>query len=83
MRLREGCRYTLKLIAYVVAKDIPDNSVVIGNPAKIIKTYDEFVLNKKKQYENSKSFDINNEETGQAEIERMKTEIDRTGFIIG
>ena len=27
----------------VVAKDIPDNSVVIGNPCRILCTYDEYV----------------------------------------
>lgn len=27
----------------VVAKDIPDNSVVVGNPCRIICTYDEYV----------------------------------------
>lgn len=32
----------------VVSRDIPDNSVAIGNPAKVICTYDEFVSRKKK-----------------------------------
>ena len=27
----------------VVAKDIPDNSVVIGNPCRVLCTYDEYV----------------------------------------
>ncbi len=27
----------------IVTKDIPDNSVVVGNPAKVIKTFDEYV----------------------------------------
>lgn len=28
----------------VVTKDIPDNSVVTGNPAKVIGTYDDYIL---------------------------------------
>ena len=31
----------------VIAKDIPDNSVVIGNPCRIICTYDEYVAKTK------------------------------------
>jgi len=27
----------------VVTKDIPDNSVVVGNPAKVIGTFEEFL----------------------------------------
>lgn len=41
----------------VVSKDIPDNSVAIGNPAKVICTYDEFVSRKKREFENSPCFD--------------------------
>lgn len=35
----------------VVVKDIPDNSIVGGNPAKVIGSFDEFV---KKRYETTK-----------------------------
>ena len=31
----------------VVTKDIPDNAVVVGNPGKIICTYDDFILKNK------------------------------------
>lgn len=34
----------------VVTKDIPDNSVVVGNPAKIIKTFDEFIEKRDKEF---------------------------------
>lgn len=27
----------------IVAKDVPSNSIVVGNPARIIGTYDDFV----------------------------------------
>ena len=35
----------------VVNKDIPDNSVVVGNPAKVIKNVHEMYLKRKKEYE--------------------------------
>ena len=41
----------------VVSRDIPDNYVAIGNPAKVICTYDEFVSRKKKELENNPCFD--------------------------
>lgn len=41
----------------VVSRDIPDDSVAIGNPAKVICTYDEFVSRKKKELENNPCFD--------------------------
>lgn len=37
----------------VVAKDIPDNSVVAGNPAIIVSTYDKFVEKHKEYIKNS------------------------------
>lgn len=38
----------------VVAKDVPDNCVLVGNPAKIISTYDEFVMKTKNLFNDSK-----------------------------
>ena len=34
----------------VVTKDIPDNSVVVGNPAKVIKTFDEFIEKRDQEF---------------------------------
>lgn len=39
----------------VVTKDVPDNSVVAGNPAKVIETFDEYV---NKRYSSHHSYDI-------------------------
>lgn len=36
----------------VVTKDIPDNSVACGNPARVIKSFDEFKDEKKDNYKN-------------------------------
>ena len=32
----------------IVTKDVPDNSVVAGNPAKVIKSFDEYIEKRKK-----------------------------------
>lgn len=37
----------------IVTKDIPDNSVVVGNPARVIGTYDAYVDKIQKQFESS------------------------------
>lgn len=37
----------------IVTKDIPDNSVAVGNPAIVIGTYDDFVAKNKELFENS------------------------------
>jgi len=42
----------------VVAKDIPSNSVVIGNPAKIICTYDEYIARQKESLKTRPVFSV-------------------------
>lgn len=37
----------------IVTKDIPGNSVVVGNPARVIGTYDDYVNKIKKRFETS------------------------------
>lgn len=37
----------------IVTKDIPDNSVAVGNPARVIGTYDDFVAKNKELFEKS------------------------------
>lgn len=41
----------------VVSKSIPDNSVAVGSPAKVIKTYDEYMEEKAKEVEQGRVFD--------------------------
>ena len=40
----------------IVTKDIPDNSVIVGNPARVLSTYDEFLDKHFKRIENSPVF---------------------------
>lgn len=48
----------------VVAKDIPDNSVVIGNPMQIIDTYDNYMKRKQDEVEKSRIYKIKNSSRG-------------------
>ena len=41
----------------MVTKSIPDNSVAVGNPAKVICPYDEYVLKRKEQFKDAPKFD--------------------------
>lgn len=41
----------------VVSKDIPDNSVAVGNPCRVIGTFDEYFERQRKNLENRPVFD--------------------------
>ena len=41
----------------VVSRDIPDNCVAVGSPAKIICSYDEFIIRKKEEMDKNPIFD--------------------------
>ncbi len=41
----------------VVTRDIPDNSVVAGNPAKVLGNYDEYIARKSQEIKNTCDFD--------------------------
>ena len=42
----------------VVSRSIPDNSIAVGNPAKVIKRFDDFVSFNKEKMKNVRVFDI-------------------------
>lgn len=41
----------------VVTKDIPDNSLVVGNPARIVRSYEQYISNQRKAFETSQKFE--------------------------
>lgn len=41
----------------VVTKDIPDNSVAVGNPAKVIGTYDDYIAKNRKLLETNPRYE--------------------------
>lgn len=68
----------------MVTKSIPDNSVAVGNPAKVICSYDEYVLKRKEQFKDAPKFDdsyiignITNEKK-----EEMKLALETLGFVV-
>ena len=69
----------------VVPKDIPDNSVAIGNPARVIMSYDEYMEKNKKIMQNVRLFgyeyQIGNisEEQKREMIKELEYEI---GFVV-
>ena len=49
-----GCRVIIGA-GSVVTRDIPDNSVALGNPAKVIGTFDDYERKRKEQFSNTDS----------------------------
>lgn len=55
----------------IVTKDVPSNSVVAGNPAKIVGTYDDFVAKHKKGLETLPRFETYHADKTQEEKDEM------------
>lgn len=70
----------------VVTKNIPENSIVVGNPAQIISAYDKYIEKNKVLMETRPKYDykwtINNKDFTSEMKEKMKKDlIDGIGFI--
>ena len=67
----------------VVAKDIPDNSVAVGSPCKVICTYDEYMEKMKKRMAAEPCFDLLPDElmTDEHKAEREELIKHSKGFI--
>lgn len=65
----------------VVDKNVPDNSVVVGNPMRIIKSFDEFVDKYKKQLEEHRIYDINPNDLTWEEKVQMRQKMKEAVYI--
>lgn len=65
----------------VVSKDMPDNSVVVGNPMRIIGTYDDYIAKHRENMKNGIVYDINPNTLTWEDKERMREEIEGIVYI--
>ena len=65
----------------VVASDIPDNSVVVGNPGRILCTYDAYMEKNRRLMETNPVYSTHFSQKTDAEKQQMKAELEgRIGF---
>ena len=64
----------------IVTKDIPDNCVVVGNPARVIGTYDAYVEKTKKQFETLPKWDTYYTKKTNEERLQMKEALSQSGY---
>ena len=64
----------------VVTKNIPDNCVVVGNPARVIGTYDDYVEKVKKQFGELPIWDTHYSKKTAEEKQQMKDVLYRSGY---
>lgn len=64
----------------IVSKDIPDNSVVVGNPARVICTYDAYVEKTKCQFETLPKWDTHYSQKTEEEKQQMKAALSKSGY---
>lgn len=64
----------------VVTGDIPSNSVAVGNPARVIGTYDDYVEKTKKQFEASPVWDTFYSKKTDEEKQQMKEMLLESGY---
>ena len=67
----------------VVSKDIPANSVAVGNPAKVVSSYDEYIERKKSEMENvpiySEKYTLRNPDFTESMKNEMKEALIKSG----
>lgn len=64
----------------IVTKDIPDNSVAVGNPARVIGTYDDYVEKTKAQFETMPIWNTHYSKKTDEEKRQMKKALSESGY---
>ena len=64
----------------IVTKDIPDNSVVVGNPARVIGTYDDYVDRNRKQFETLPIWNTHYSKKSDEEKQQMRDALSESGY---
>ncbi len=64
----------------VVSRDIPDNSVAVGNPAKVIGTYDAFEAKNRAQFETLPVWHTHYSKKSDEEKQEMKKVLLESGY---
>lgn len=64
----------------VVTKDIPDNSVAAGNPARVIGTYDDFAAKNKKLFDEKPIWDTHYSKKSAREKQEMRDKLLESGY---
>ena len=64
----------------VVTKDIPENCVVAGNPARVIGTYDEFVEKNKADFESLPVWNTHYSKKSEEEKQQMRETLIKSGY---
>lgn len=64
----------------VVTKDIPDNSIAVGNPARVIGTYDDYVSKTKNQFETLPVWNTHYSKKTEEEKQQMKDVLSESGY---
>ena len=69
----------------VVVKNIPDNSVAVGNPAKVVKSLNAFLEEKKQEMKHEvvfgEEFTLRNPNFGEEERKKLKKEVETYGKV--
>lgn len=65
----------------VVSKDVPDNSVVVGNPMRIIGTYDDYIEKHKENMKSGIVYDVIPNNLTWEDKKRMREEIEGIVYI--
>ena len=64
----------------IVTKDIPDNSIAVGNPAKVIGTYEDYVKKTKVQFETMPIWNTHYSKKTDEEKQQMKKALSESGI---